>query len=159
MKIQFCRLANVFCVSLLLGLIHASVHAEPQFLLQVTFKKVDSIQTGSLANYTDTDQSIRFIVFPTKLINLETHEDLFSNPFETTVLAVENSAFRSKNNPADSTQYCIDIIRSIAFNPNVGAELSLFLRVTHITATNFVVHKFDSCALQLPSQFSHSRTP
>lgn len=159
MKIQSCRLAKVFCVSLLLGFIHVSVHAESEFLLQVTFRKVDSIQTGSLANYTDTDQSIRFFVFPTKLVNLDTHEDLFTNPFEPTVLAVENAAFRPKNNPTGSTQYCVDIIRSLAFNPNVEAELSLFLRVTHVTATNFVVQKFDSCALQLPSKLSRSRRP
>jgi hypothetical protein len=65
------------------------------------------------------------------------------------VLAVENSAIKSEKDPADSSRYCLDIIRSIAFNPAEGAEISLFLNVTHVTGTSFVVHKFDSCALEL----------
>jgi hypothetical protein len=119
----------------------------PPFLLQVTFTRIDFIYTGGLANYTGRNQSISFRVFPTQLVNAETQENLLNGP--DAFFAVRNSAL-TLDDPAHSTQYCLDIIRSLAINPTSGAELSLFLQVTNVEATNFVVHTFKSCALQLP---------
>jgi hypothetical protein len=118
-----------------------------QFLLEVTFTKIAYIRTGELANYTARNQSIAFKVFPTRLVNLETHENLLSSP--DAFFAVSNFAIRS-DDPARSTQYCLDIIRSMAINQTSGAEMFLFLNVTNVTGTNFVVHTFNSCELQLP---------
>ena len=63
--------------------------------------------------------------------------------------AVRILAFRSDDG-AHSTQYCMDILRSLAINPNPNLELIMFLNVTHVEATNFVVHTIDSCSLQAP---------
>jgi hypothetical protein len=123
-------------------------HADSRpFLLKVTFTKIDFLRTGELANYTDRNQSISFKVFPTQLVNEETQENLLTSP--DAFFAVSNFAIRS-DDPARSTQYCLDIVRSMAINSTSGAEMFLFFNVTNVTGTNFVVHTFNSCELQLP---------
>jgi hypothetical protein len=148
-KIQRCqRIISACCLSLLLGGMQAMAQTSPPpFLLQVTFTRIDFIHTGELANFTGPNQSISFRVFPTQLVNSETQENLLNGP--DAFFAVRNSALRL-DDPARSTQYCLDIVRSLAINSTSGAELSLFLQVTNVTGTNFVVHRFNSCALQLP---------
>jgi hypothetical protein len=118
-----------------------------QFLLTVAFNNVDFIRTGELANYTGPYQLIGFSVFPTLLVNENTQQSLLNGP--DAFFAVRAAAIAS-DDPARSTQYCLDMIREIAFAPAAGAKLILFLNVTHVTGTNFVVDSFDSCELQLP---------
>jgi hypothetical protein len=148
-KVQRCRLViGLCCLLLLWGFMPDRAHADPQpFLLSVTFTRIDFIYTGELAHYTSPNQSISFRVFPTQLVNVETQENLLDGP--DAFFAVRNRAIRS-DDPAHSTQYCLDIVRSMALNPTSGAEITLFLNVTNVTGTNFVVHTFNSCALQLP---------
>jgi hypothetical protein len=118
-----------------------------QFLLSVTFKKIDFIHTGKLANFTGPHQLISFRVFPTTLVNEETQENLLDGP--EAFFAIRKIAIRT-DDAAHSTQYCLDIVRSMAIHPASGAEMTLFLQVTKVSGTNFVVHAFNSCALQLP---------
>ncbi|MET0167374.1 MAG: hypothetical protein ABW318_20520 [Vicinamibacterales bacterium] len=118
--------------------------------MTVTFTRVAFIRTGELAHYTAGDQWIGFQVFPTRLENTQTQENLLIGSPDA-FFAVRAIAITS-DDPAHSTQYCLDILRSMALNPNSGAQLHLFLNVTHVTATNFVVHKFDSCEVQIPDR-------
>lgn len=141
-------MSKICYVSLLLGLVSFSNAQAQQFLLQATFKKIDHIYTGEVANITALDQSVRLGLFPTKLVNVETGEDLLTSPDAT--LTIRDTALRSEQSPTHATKYCLDMVRSLAVNPTSDAEMSLFVYVTHIGATNFVVHKFNSCTLQLP---------
>ena len=116
-------------------------------LVQVSFSRVEFITTGELANFTGRNQRISFRVLPRELKVVQTGEDLLTSP--DAFFAVRSLAFTSDDR-AHSTQYCMDILRSLAVNPNPDLELRMFLNVTRVTGTNFVVHTFDSCALQAP---------
>ena len=147
--VQRCRLvAGSCCLFFLMGFMTARASMdEDQFLLSVTFKKIDFIHTGEVANFTGSDQSISLRVFPTKLVNEETQENLLDGP--DAFFAIRKIAI-IKNDAVLSTQYCLDIVRSLAIHPTSGAEMTLFLKVTNVSGTNFVVHAFNSCVLQLP---------
>jgi hypothetical protein len=122
-------------------------HAPETTLVQVSFSKVDFIHTGELANFTGRGQRISFRVLPRELKVVQTGEDLLTSP--DAFFAVQLSAFRADDR-ARSVRYCLDILRSLAVAPNSELELRMFLNVTHVEATNFVVHTFNSCALQAP---------
>ena len=124
--------------------------APTTILAQVTFANVDFIRTGELANYTDVDQRISFKVFTSQVVDVTTGNTLTTGP--DAFFAVRNFAIKS-DDKAHSTQYCLDMIRSVAMNPTAGAQLTLYLNVTQESpgGPNFIVHTFQSCHLQLPS--------
>jgi hypothetical protein len=117
-------------------------------IAQVTFSNVRSIRTGGLAHYTGSDQWIGFDVLTPQVAVAGTGQVLSFGP--NAFFAVRNLAFES-DDPARSTRYCLEMIRSLALNPTPGTQLTLFLNVTQesVGGPNFIVHTFDSCNLEL----------
>jgi hypothetical protein len=114
------------------------------FLLQVTFRRLDSILTGTLCSLTSPVQKFCFRVFPTKLVNLDNQEDLLC--CSTAFFAISDSAFQSEGT-AQPLKYCLEILREMAINTDSGAELSMFLRVREVGRALYVVRAADGCRL------------
>ena len=120
-------------------------------LAQVTFANVRSIRTGALAHYTGSDQWIGFEVLTPMVSVTQDGQVLSWGPHA--FFAVRNLAFES-DDPARSTRYCLDMIRSLALDPTPGTQLTLFLNLTQesVGGPNFIVHTFDSCNLELANR-------
>ena len=122
----------------------STVTTDNVFLLTVAFQKIDFIHLGELAHYTTLNQNISFSVFPTVLVNEETQQSLINGP--DAFFAVTEAALVS-NSLAKPFLYCLDMLREMALNPDSGAEMSLHMEVRRVTGVNFVVRRFNSCAL------------
>ena len=117
------------------------------FLLSVVFKNVDFIYTGDVAHYTASNQNIRFVVFPTSLVNEDTNQSLLNGP--DAFFAISDNAFRVQA-ISQPFQYCLDMLRELLISPNPNLEMFMFLRVRNVTGVNFVVREFHSCGVQSP---------
>lgn len=115
-------------------------------LIQVRFSKIDYIYTGGVASYNSTFQRIRFGVQAREVQVTQTEQFLWSGE---AVLIFQNRALR-EDDDAHSTQYCFDIVRSLAVNPNPNLEVTMFVNAWSFQGPAIVVRTVDSCTLQAP---------
>jgi len=116
-------------------------------LVQVSFSKIDYIYTGELASFTSTYQRLRFRVQAREVRRTQTGEVLWSGE---AVIVLQNRALR-EDDEAHSTQYCLDIVRSLAVNPNPDLEMTMFLNAWSFgDGPAIVVRTIQSCSLQAP---------
>jgi hypothetical protein len=116
-------------------------------LIQVSFSTVNSIQTGDLASYSNESQRIRFEVDAREVRVTQTEELLWTGEAN---IVVQNRALR-EDDAAHSAQYCLDILRSLAVNPNPKLELRIFVNAWRAPGgPTLIVRTFDSCNLQAP---------
>ena len=117
-------------------------------LIQVRFSKVNYIYTGNLASFSSTAQRIRFNVDAREVAVTQTGEVLWSRSEANLVL---NPRALGDDDGSHSTQYCLDIIRSLAVHPNPELELTAFVNAWRVEGPTLVVRTFDSCSLQAAS--------
>jgi hypothetical protein len=119
------------------------------FLIYVIFKDVQFIHTGATAANTSLNQKFSFRVSPRDLFNLATNEHILTDP--DVVFVVGNGVFKTQlEDRSQSFQYCLDLLRDMAMNPESGFELTMFLRVIRFapaSGTNFIVRAFVGCGL------------
>jgi hypothetical protein len=140
-----CMLACLF--SLGLPLVSHAQGAEP-VLIQVTFSKVNYVYTGNLASYSSTAQKIRFNVEARQVAVTQTGEVLWTNGEAN--LVINPRAIRDDDG-SHSTQYCLDIMRSLAVHPNPELQLTVFVNAWRGEGPTLIVRTFDSCSLQAAS--------
>lgn len=139
-----CLLACLFSLSA--PMVGHAQGAQP-ILLQVSFGKVNYVYTGNLATFSSASQRIRFNVHAREVKVTQTEETLWSNGEANLVIQIRAI---SADDGLHSTQYCLDMIRSMAVQPNPELEMTVFVNAWRAEGPTLIVRTFDSCALQPP---------